>query len=120
MSTALDYLDYVPGEASTAVAVLKDRIYRSGGAAAAGGVPAGMHAPPFPFILEDVRPQVGFGACMRACEHAWHHACMRACCVHACVLCACVLRACMLCACVRGPLASIYCFLFIKSTTSIL
>ena len=30
MSTALEYLDYVPGEAATGVAVLKDRIYRSG------------------------------------------------------------------------------------------
>lgn len=52
MSTALDYLEYVPGEASTTVAVLKDRIYRSGTAP----LPPGAHAPPFPFIREDVRP----------------------------------------------------------------
>ena len=30
LTTALEYLEYVPGEASTTVAVLKDRIYRSG------------------------------------------------------------------------------------------
>lgn len=52
MSTALDYLEYVPGEASTTVAVLKDRIYRSG----AASVPQGAHPPPFPFIREEVRP----------------------------------------------------------------
>lgn len=51
MATALDYLDLVPGEASTTVAVLKDRIYRSG-----AELPATMHVPPFPFIKEDVVP----------------------------------------------------------------
>ncbi|KAJ9529449.1 hypothetical protein QJQ45_013699 [Haematococcus lacustris] len=62
MATALDYLDYVPGEASTAVAVLKDRIYRSGTAASTGVVAQGNagsyrgHPPPFPFIQEEVRP----------------------------------------------------------------
>jgi hypothetical protein len=43
----------VPGEASTTVAVLKDRIFRSG-----APLPPGSHPPPFPFILEDVRPSV--------------------------------------------------------------
>ena len=51
LTTALEYLEYVPGEASTTVAVLKDRIFRSG-----APLPHGAHAPPFPFILEDVRP----------------------------------------------------------------
>lgn len=50
MAIALDYLEHVPGEASTAVAVLKDRIFRS----AAADIPAGMIVPPFPFIQEEV------------------------------------------------------------------
>ena len=53
MGTALDYLEYVPGEACTTVAILKDRIYRSGGRDVTS---ANMHAPPFPFIREDVQP----------------------------------------------------------------
>jgi len=52
MGIALRYLGMVPGEASTSVAVLKDRIYRSG----AQGIPADIAAPPFPFQLEDIRP----------------------------------------------------------------
>ncbi|KAI8473947.1 MAG: hypothetical protein J3K34DRAFT_161809 [Monoraphidium minutum] len=51
MSAALRYLGMVPGEASTGVAVLRDRIYRSGAPGAADAP-----APPFPFQLEDVRP----------------------------------------------------------------
>ncbi|GFR43886.1 hypothetical protein Agub_g5015 [Astrephomene gubernaculifera] len=52
MATALDYLEHVPGEASTTVAVLKDRIYRSGVAQ----LPAGVHPPPFPFVREELVP----------------------------------------------------------------
>ncbi|EFJ51095.1 hypothetical protein VOLCADRAFT_120559 [Volvox carteri f. nagariensis] len=52
MATALDYLEHVPGEASTTVAVLKDRIYRSGVAE----LPHGVHPPPFPFVREEVVP----------------------------------------------------------------
>ncbi|KXZ53102.1 hypothetical protein GPECTOR_8g92 [Gonium pectorale] len=52
MATALDYLEHVPGEASTTVAVLKDRIYRSGVAE----LPQGVHPPPFPFVREEVVP----------------------------------------------------------------
>ncbi|GIL46865.1 hypothetical protein Vafri_3734 [Volvox africanus] len=52
MVTALDYLEHVPGEASTTVAVLKDRIYRSGVAE----LPPGVHPPPFPFVREEVVP----------------------------------------------------------------
>eukprot|EP00798_Chlamydomonas_sp_ICE-L_P017883 gene17883-24274_t len=52
LTTALEYLEHVPGEASTTVAVLRDRIYRSG-----SQLPTAVtHAPPFPFILEDVQP----------------------------------------------------------------
>lgn len=58
MDTALDYLEFVPGEASTTVAVLKDRIYRSG----AGNLPNNMHAPPFPFIREEVHSTVDASA----------------------------------------------------------
>ncbi|MEW5306110.1 MAG: hypothetical protein WDW36_008602 [Sanguina aurantia] len=50
MAIALDYLEHVPGEASTAVAVLKDRIFRS----AAVDLPTNMFPPPFPFIQEEV------------------------------------------------------------------
>eukprot|EP00798_Chlamydomonas_sp_ICE-L_P021383 gene21383-28331_t len=57
LTTALEYLEYVPGEASTTVAVLRDRIYRSGSQLP----PSVTHAPPFPFIQEDVR-QVASGA----------------------------------------------------------
>ena len=32
LTTAMEYLEYVPGEASTTVAELKDRIFRSGAA----------------------------------------------------------------------------------------
>ncbi|KAG1669386.1 hypothetical protein FOA52_004037 [Chlamydomonas sp. UWO 241] len=56
LTTALDYLEMVPGEASTHVAVLKDRIFRSG-----APLPQNVHAPPFPFILEDVRPSLDQG-----------------------------------------------------------
>ncbi|PNH06272.1 Protein transport protein Sec31A [Tetrabaena socialis] len=52
MATALDYLEHVPGEASTTVAVLKDRIYRSGVAE----LPPGMHPPPFPFVRDELVP----------------------------------------------------------------
>eukprot|EP00775_Hariotina_reticulata_P008692 gene8692-8873_t len=51
MGAALRYLEMVPGEASTSVAVLKDRIYRSG----ASSVPSDIAAPPFPFQLEDIK-----------------------------------------------------------------
>ncbi|GLC43098.1 hypothetical protein PLESTF_001202800 [Pleodorina starrii] len=54
MATALDYLEHVPGEASTTVAVLKDRIYRSGVAE----LPHGVHPPPFPFVREELVPAV--------------------------------------------------------------
>ncbi|KAG2498995.1 hypothetical protein HYH03_003181 [Edaphochlamys debaryana] len=52
MATALDYLEHVPGEASTTVAVLKDRIYRSGVAE----LPPGVHPPPFPFVRDELVP----------------------------------------------------------------
>ena len=50
MSTALEYLALVPGEASADTAVLRDRIFRSG----APGVTDAAPAPPFPFISEEV------------------------------------------------------------------
>lgn len=52
LGAALRYLEMVPGEASTSVAVLKDRIYRSG----TSTLPENVPAPPFPFQSEDIRP----------------------------------------------------------------
>lgn len=52
MSTALEYLDLVPGEASSTVAILRDRIYRSG----TSGLPGHVNPPPFPFVMEEVHP----------------------------------------------------------------
>mmetsp|Transcript_24380 Transcript_24380/g.43410 ORF Transcript_24380/g.43410 Transcript_24380/m.43410 type:complete len:1160 (-) Transcript_24380:43-3522(-) len=52
MATALHYLDMVPGEACTATAILKDRIYRSG----APDVPATSAIPPFPYETYELRP----------------------------------------------------------------
>lgn len=48
MDMALEYLDMVPGEASSVVAILKDRVYRSGASSLAA------QPPPFPFIREEV------------------------------------------------------------------
>lgn len=47
---AWEYLEMLPGEVSTATAVLKDRLYRSG----APDLPATAHAPHFPFEAEEV------------------------------------------------------------------
>ncbi|KAF8071322.1 SEC31B [Scenedesmus sp. PABB004] len=62
LGAALRYLDMVPGEASTSVAVLRDRIFRSG----APSLPADAAAPPFPFQAEDIRPAVDQGAAAQA------------------------------------------------------
>lgn len=53
MATALHYLDMVPGEACTATAILKDRIFRSG----APDVPATSAIPPFPYETYEVRSE---------------------------------------------------------------
>eukprot|EP00955_Chlamydomonas_euryale_P051796 354962-Chlamydomonas_euryale.AAC.1 len=46
LATALGYLEMVPGEASTQVAVLKDRIYRSGAPLPhVSAAPRSCHAP---------------------------------------------------------------------------
>lgn len=50
MKAAMEYLNLIPGEATADVAVLRDRIYRSG----APGVSDVTAAPPFPFIAQDV------------------------------------------------------------------
>ncbi len=50
LAAALEYLDLVPGEATSATAELRDRICRSG----APGLPPGAGPPPFPFIAEEV------------------------------------------------------------------
>ncbi|EFN56942.1 hypothetical protein CHLNCDRAFT_143487 [Chlorella variabilis] len=52
LGTALDYLSMIPGEPSTGVAVLKERIYSS--AAGSDQLPPGTVPPPFPFSGEDV------------------------------------------------------------------
>ena len=51
MSVALDYLEHLPGDAAPTVAILRDRIYRSGVA-----LPPGTQPAPFPFMPEAVRP----------------------------------------------------------------
>lgn len=50
MKAALEYLNLIPGEATADVAVLRDRIYRSG----APGVSEAAAPPPFPYIAEDL------------------------------------------------------------------
>jgi len=51
MGTALHYLDLVPGEACTAIAVLKHRIYSSGSA----DIPPTAAIPPYPYEGYDVQ-----------------------------------------------------------------
>ncbi|PRW34057.1 transport SEC31-like protein B isoform A [Chlorella sorokiniana] len=52
LKIALEYLQMIPGEPSTGVAVLKERLYRA--AAGSDQVPPGMPQPAFPFTAEDV------------------------------------------------------------------
>ncbi len=67
MKAALEYLNLIPGEATADVAVLRDRIYRSG----APGVSEAAAAPPFPFIAEEV-PVDAAAAQHASTAHAQH------------------------------------------------
>lgn len=68
MSTALEYLHYTPGEATTVVAVMKDRIFQSG-AATQQEITQQFSPPPFPFVQEhiQVRPVLELTTCRRTC-----------------------------------------------------
>ena len=67
MKAALEYLNLIPGEATADVAVLRDRIYRSG----APGVSEAAAPPPFPFIAEEV-PVDAAAAHHASTAHAQH------------------------------------------------
>ena len=71
MKAALEYLDLVPGEPTTDVAELRERIYNSG----APGVSEAAAQPPFPFIAETVSVAVPTpAAAAHAAQTAHAHA----------------------------------------------